>query len=222
MQDLIARRRRARGAPPVRLVAAAIVIVSTLAACTGTGGGWLPPDKVAFHGKASFGFTFSCERSSSTTQSSNPKPGRLRLELTYTDQGLNPVGASFGIHGIADAVDPVLESQICVGQEPQEEQPPVPGQLVFLGRYRLTSGSRPAGFPATCAQRSFDGGPNCRFEVVVQDTDRNLAPSAGDSFSIKLTTVTDPTVTDLGSLVPPVLFYARGGRLGGGNISVDA
>ena len=34
--------------------------------------------------------------------------------------------------------------------------------------------------------------------------------------------VKDPSVTDLGSLVPPVLFYARGGLLGGGNILVDA
>ena len=208
--------------PPRRLVAAIVVMAAILAACTGTGGGWLPPDNLAFKGKASFGFTFSCERSSKTTQSANPKPGRLRLELSYTDQGLNPIGGSFGIHGIADTIDPVVESQVCVGQEEQAEQPPVPGQLVFLGRYRLTSASRPVGFPATCGQRTFEGGANCRFEVVVQDNDRNLAPSAGDSFSIKLTTVKDPTITDLGSLVPPVLFYARGGLLGGGDISVDA
>lgn len=222
MQDQSSTHRRHRPTPPRRLVAAAIVIGAVLAACTGTGGGWLPPDNLAFRAKASFGFTFSCERSSRTTQSTNPKPGRLRLELTYADQGANPIGGSFGIHGIADTIDPVVESQVCVGQEEQGEQPPVPGQLVFLGRYRLTSASRPLGFPAACAQRSFGGGANCRFEVVVQDNDRNLAPSVGDSFSIKLTTVTDPTNSDLGSLLPPVLFYTRGGLLGGGNISVDA
>jgi hypothetical protein len=222
MQALPTTHRRPGRTRPRRLLAATMVIGGLLAACTGTGGGWLPPDNVAFQGKASFGFTFSCERSSQTTQSTNPKPGRLRLELSYNDQGRNPIGGAFGIHGVADAIDPVLESQVCVGQEEQAEQPPVPGQLVFLGRYRLTSASRPIGFPAVCAQRSFDGGANCRFEVVVQDNDRNRAPSAGDSFSIVLTTVTDPTVTDLGSLMAPVLFYARGGLLGGGNISVDA
>jgi hypothetical protein len=198
-----------------------VLVVASLAACTGTGGGWLPPDHVAFQANATFGFTFSCQRSSKTTQSTNPKPGQLKIELAYNEQGLNPIGAAFGIHGIADQVDPVVESEVCAGQQPQEEQPPVPGQLVFLGRYRLTSG-RPAGFPAQCATSTFTGGANCRFEVVVQDIDRNLAPSAGDSFSITLTTVTDPTVTDLGSLLPPVVFYARAGFLGGGNISVDA
>ena len=205
-----------------RVLIAGATLVATLAACSGTGGGSLPPDGLAFQDKASFGFTFSCERSSRTTQNANPQPGRLRLQLTYTDHGLNPVGAPFGVHGIADTIDPVLESQICAGQEEQGEQPPVPGQLVFLGRYRLTSTSRPAGFPVECAQRTFASGTNCRFEVVVQDNDRNLAPSAGDSFSISLTSVTDPTVTDFESLVPPVLFYARGGFLSGGNISVDA
>jgi len=194
-----------------------MLIVSTLAACTGVGGGWLPPDNVLFKANASFGFTFSCERSSKSTQSTNPKPGQLRIELAYNEQGLNPLGSGFTIHGIADQIDPVLESQVCVGQE---EQPPVVGQLVFLGRYRLSS-TPPAGFPAACAKTTWTRGANCRFEVIVQDNDRNLAPSAGDSFSIKLTTITDPTVTDFGSLVPPVVFYARAGLLGGGNVTVD-
>jgi hypothetical protein len=217
MQDPSATPRSTRA----RFAAATILVVATLAACTGTGGGWLPPDHVGFQANASFGFTFSCQRASKSTQSTNPKAGQLKLELAYNEQGINPLGAAFTIHGIADRIDPVVESQVCAGQEPQQEQPPVPGQLVFLGRYRLSSAA-PAGFPTQCAKSTFTSGTNCRFEVVVQDNDRNLAPSAGDSFSIKLTTVTDPTATDLGSLLPPILFYARAGLLGGGNITVDA
>jgi hypothetical protein len=221
MHELPTTHRQPGPTRPRRVLAAAMVIGAMLVACTGTGGGWLPPDNVAFQAKASFGFTFSCERSSKTTQSTNPKPGQLRLELSYTDQGLNPIGGSFGIHGVADTIDPVVESQVCIGQEEQAEQPPVPGQLVFLGRYRLTSPTRPLGFPTQCAQRTF-GRSNCRFEVIVQDNDRNLQPSVGDSFSITLSTVTDPMETDISSLLPPVVFYARAGFLAGGSISVDA
>jgi hypothetical protein len=66
----------------------------------------------------------------------------------------------------------------------------------------------------------------CRFEVIVQDNDRNLAPSTGDSFSIKLSTVTascadpipDPTCSQLPAAT---VFYARAGTLSSGNITVD-
>jgi len=200
-----------------RLFAGAVIALAVVTACTGTGGGWLPPDGVLFAANASFGFTFSCERSSQTTQSGNPKPGQLKLELAYNEKGRNPLGAAFSIHGVADSIDPVLESEVCVGQE---EQPPGAGHLVFLGRYRLTS-TPPAGFPVQCAQTTISAA-NCRFEVDVQDNDRNLAPSAGDGFAISLTSVTDATVTDLGSLAPPVLFYSRAGLLGGGNITVGS
>ena len=64
-----------------------------------------------FTGQASFGFTFSCEK------------GDLKIELSYNDKGSNPLGSSFGIHGIVDRIDPVLESQICIGENP----PPPPG-----------------------------------------------------------------------------------------------
>jgi hypothetical protein len=56
----------------------------------------------------------------------------------------------------------------------------------------------------------------CRFEVFVRDNDRNLAPSTGDFFSIKLSSATAPS-TVLDSPVP----YARAGLLEGGNINVD-
>ena len=190
------------------LLAAAGLLVVVLAACTGRGGGQLPPSP-GFTGPASFGFSFSCEN------------GRLRIELSYTDHGSNPIGSSFSIHGTVDQVDPVLESAVCIDQNPP---PPPENQLIFLGRYRLTS-SAPAGFPSTCPTQETTTSPLCRFEVIVQDNDRNLAPSTGDFFSIKLSTVTascaDPVPDPTCSQLPPVtVFYARAGTLSSGNITV--
>jgi hypothetical protein len=189
------------------LVAVGILAV-VLTACTGRGGGQLPPSP-GFTGPASFGFDFSCEN------------GQLRIQLSYTDHGSNPIGSSFSIHGTVDQVDPVLESQVCIDQNPP---PPPENQLIFLGRYRLTS-SPPAGFPSTCPTQETPTSPLCRFEVIVQDNDRNLAPSPGDFFSIKLSTVTascaDPIPDPTCSQLPPVtVFYARAGTLSSGNITV--
>jgi hypothetical protein len=186
-----------------------------LTACTGRGGGQLPPDNVVFKAPASFGFSFSCEDKGGL----NPPTGRLAIELAYTDQGSNPTGSSFSIHGTVDAIDPVLESEVCAGQEP----PPGGNELIFLGRYRLTS-SAPGGFPKTCPTRETTTTPLCRFEVIVRDNDLNHAPSTGDYFSINLTGVTtactsvppDPTCSDL-----PAGFYTRDGLLSSGNLTVD-
>ena len=108
-------------------LAAIGVLVAVLTACTGRGGGQLPPDKVAFKGPASFGFSFSCEDSGGL----NPPTGQLRIQLAYADQGSNPIGSSFGIHGIVDTIDPVLESVICIGQNPPPggERADLPGPL---------------------------------------------------------------------------------------------
>lgn len=191
------------------VVTVALVLVAT--ACTGTGGGQLPPS-VGFTGPASFGFDFSCERSSRST-STDPPAGRLRLQLSYSEHGSYlVVGSPFSIHGIVDMVDPVLESMICVGQNPPEPDPSV---LIFLGRYRLTS-SAPAGFPSTCAARETESTPLCRFEVTVRDNDRNRAPSAGDYFQIRLSS---GTVLD-DELDPATVFYTRSGLLSGGNLTV--
>jgi hypothetical protein len=196
------------------VLAAAGVLLATLAACTGRGGGYLPPD-AAFTGQASFGFSVSCERSSNST-SLNPPAGRLRIQLSYTDHGSSAlIGSPFSIHGTVDTIDPALvESMICIGQEP----PPGtdPNKLIFLGRYRLTS-SAPAKFPTTeeCPTRESPATLLCRFEVIVQDNDRNHAPSTGDFFSINLTTVKVLT-SEL-----PVGFYTRAGFLAGGNLTVD-
>jgi hypothetical protein len=186
------------------------ILIALVAACTGRGGGQLPPASPAFTGAASFGFSFSCES------------GKLKIQLSYTDHGSNPIGSPFSIHGIVDQVDPVLESAVCIDHNPP---PPPENQLIFLGRYSLTS-SPPAGFPASCPTRATDTNSLCRFEVIVQDNDRNLAPSPGDFFSIKLSTVTarcdapipDPTCTQLPALS---VFYARAGYLNSGNITVD-
>ena len=205
-------------------LAAIGVLVAVLTACTGRGGGYLPPGPsvgtaqvplvfpdAVFSGQASFGFDFSCERSSRST-SPNPPTGQLRIQLAYTDHGTSLLlGAPFSIHGIVDKIDPVLESQICIGQNPPPENIP----LIFLGRYRPTT-SPPAGFPQTCPSRETKTTPLCRFEVIVQDNDGNLAPSKGDFFSIKLSNAT--AVTSV--LDPATVFYARAGYLEGGNLTV--
>jgi hypothetical protein len=191
----------------VSLAVAGILMV-VLAACTGRGGGYLPPQNPLFTGQASFGFTFSCEDKGGV----NPPTGQLRIQLSYNDKGSNPIGSSFGIHGTVDTIDPVLESAICIGQNP----PPGGNELIFLGRYWLTSGS-PGLFPTSCPTRETPTSPLCRFEVIVQDNDQNLAPSPGDFFSIKLSKATALT----SELDPMTVFYARAGYLAGGNVTVD-
>jgi hypothetical protein len=198
------------------VLAAAGILAVTLTACTGSGGGYLPAGPTAsdtlpetvFSGKASFGFNFSCEDKGGI----NPQTGRLRLQLSYTDQGTSQLlGAPFSIQGTADTLDPVLESELCIGQNP----PPGGSELIFLGRYRLTSSS-PPGFPQSCPSRETSTSPLCRFEVIVRDTDGNLGMAKGDFFSIKLSSATAVT----SELDPLTVFYARAGYLEGGNLKV--
>ncbi len=189
------------------LLAAAGILTLALTACTGRGGGQLPPVNGVFNAPASFGFSFSCQDAGGI----NPPTGQLRIELAYIDHGTNPIGSGFAIHGTVDTIDPVLESAICIGQNP-----PPGGTLIFLGRYGLTS-PPPAGFPRTCPRRETRATPSCRFEVIVRDNDMNRAPSAGDYFSIKLSTVTAPT----SELDAAAVFYARAGLLSSGNLTVD-
>ena len=183
------------------LLAAACMLAVVLTACTGRGGGQLPPS-AGFTGAASFGFTFSCEN------------GDLKIELSYNDKGSNPLGSSFGIHGIVDKIDPVLESEICIDHNPP---PPPENQLIFLGRYYLTS-SAPSRFPSTCPTRANSTTPLCRFEVIVQDNDKSRTPSQGDFFSIKLSKVTALT-SEFPD--PATVVYARAGTLSSGNLTVD-
>jgi hypothetical protein len=187
------------------------ILLLMLAACTGRGGGVLPPDGAGFAGPASFGFDFSCERSSKST-SPNPPPGRLRIELAYVEHGANLlVGSGFSIHGTVDSIDPVLESAICIGQEP----PPGGSKLIFLGRYRPTSPA-PAKFQS-CPTRETATAPLCRFEVIVKDNDGNSGPSIGDFFSITLS-----NLTVLTSKIPAAtVLYTRAGLLQSGNLTVN-
>jgi hypothetical protein len=191
------------------LLAAAGILAVLLTACKGSGGGYLPPNEPAgFTGKASFGFNFSCEDKGGL----NPPTGQLRLQLSYTDQGTSQLlGAPFSIQGTADELDPVVESALCIDQNP----PPGGNELIFLGTYRLTS-SPPPGFPQTCPSRETSTSPLCRFEVIVQDIDGNRAGSKGDFFSIKLSSATAVT----SELDPLTVFYARAGYLEGGNLKV--
>ena len=71
------------------------------------------------------------------------RPGVVRLQLqlreratstasqlAYIDHGSNPLGSPFAIHGIVDTIDPVLESAICIGQNPPPpETADLPGPL---------------------------------------------------------------------------------------------
>jgi hypothetical protein len=190
------------------VLTAAGILAVTLTACTGAGGGYLPPNKATgFSGKASFGFNFSCEDKGGI----NPPTGQLRLQLTYTDHGSNPIGSPFSIKGTADKLDPVLESMFCIGQNP----PPGGNELISVGTYRPTT-PPPTGFPQTCPRRETSTSPLCRFEVIVRDIDGNLAVSTGDFFSIKLSSST--AVTSV--LDPATVFYAREGYLAGGNLTV--
>jgi hypothetical protein len=189
------------------LLAAVGILALVLTACRGVGGGQLPPDNVLFKAPASFGFSFSCEDKGGI----NPPTGQLAIQLSYIDHGANPLGSGFSIHGIVDQIDPVLESAICIGQNP----PPGGNELIFLGRYRLTS-SAPAGFPSTCPTRETKTTPLCRFEVIVRDNDQNLRPSPGDYFQITLSSATAVT----SELDPEFVFYTRAGLLSSGNLTV--
>jgi hypothetical protein len=203
------------GAHPSRrrslFLAAAGLLMVVLTACTGRGGGQLPPGaslntNVLFNGSASFGFSFSCQDSGGI----NPPTGKLAIELAYADKGTSILLRSpFGIHGTVDTIDPTLESALCIGQNP----PPDGSTLIFLGQYRLTSSSAPAGFPKTCAKAA----STCRFEVVVRDNDMNRMPSPGDYFQITLSSATAVT----SELDPATVFYTRAGLLSAGNLTVN-
>jgi hypothetical protein len=100
---------------------------------------------------------------------------------------------------------------MCTGQNP----PPGGNELIFLGRYRPTT-PPPPGFPTTCPRRETSTSPLCRFQVIVRDTDGNLAASKGDFFSIKLSSATAVTA----ELDPATVFYVRAGYLERGNLTV--
>lgn len=180
------------------------LLAVVLTACTGRGGGQLPPQAGAYNAAASFGFQFSCEDKGGI----NPPTGKLAIQLSYTERSTGLLTTPFGIHGVADVIDSVLESQLCQGQNP----PPGGNELIFLGTYRTTSAA-PAFFPRTCTTST----SLCRFEVIVRDNDQNQAPSPGDYFQITLSSTTALT----SELDPATVFYTRAGLLSAGNITVS-
>jgi hypothetical protein len=205
------------------LLAAACILAVVLTACTGRGGGQLPPGG-GFTGAASFGFSFSCEDKGGINQ----QTGQLNIELSYDDKGsntLNPVSSPFGIHGTVDTIQSSVESALCIGQNPVPDPLP-PNELIFLGRYRLTSGS-PSSLSACPTSETTT---MCRFEVDVKDNDKSQTPSQGDSFTI---TLSNAPVSCPGSTLdqvapcshlpeaPGPFPYTRGGKLSSGNVTVD-
>ena len=142
----------------------------------------------------------------------NPPAGRLRIQVSYDEHGANPLGSAFAIHGTVDTLDPVLESEICIGQNP----PPTANELIFLGKFSL-SGSAPARFPKSCPAQATATSSLCRFEVIVHDNDLSRGPSKGDAFAIRLSSATAVT----SDLDPATVFYARAGLLSSGNLTVD-
>ena len=142
----------------------------------------------------------------------NPQTGQLMIQLSYTDHGNSLLDSAFGIHGIVDTIEPIEESMICIGQN----APPGGNELIFLGRYYLTS-SAPSSFPSTCPTRDSATTPLCRFKVIVRDNDNNDAPSSGDYFHITLSSGTALT----SELVPATVFYTRAGELSSGNLTVN-
>jgi hypothetical protein len=208
------------------MLAAACILAVVLTACTGRGGGQLPPGN-GFTGAASFGFSFSCEDKGGINQ----QTGQLKIELSYNDKGSNTINSNsvsspFGIHGTVDELQPVVESAVCSGKVPPPEPKLLPGQLIFLGRYRLTSGS-PSSLSACPTSETTT---MCRFEVDVQDNDKSQTPSQGDSFKITLSNVpvscpgsTLDQVAPCSHLpeAPGPFPYTRGGKLSSGNVTVD-
>jgi hypothetical protein len=203
------------------MLAAVCALAVVLTACTGRGGGQLPPS-AGFSAPASFGFSFSCEDKGGL----NKQTGKLQIELSYNDKGTNVMlGSSFGIHGTVDELQPVVESAVCSGKVPPPEGVDLPpNALIFLGRYRLTSGS-PSKLGACPTS---DTTTSCRFEVDVQDNDKSQTPSEGDTFKIMLSNVPVScngsllevaSCSELPAEAAPV--YTRAGTLSSGNLTVD-
>ena len=105
-------------------------------------------------------------------------------------------------------MDPVLESQCCISQNP----PPPENQLIFLGRYRQIAG--PPGIFQTC--RRARRRPR-RYAASSHRAGQRPKPDsvAGDFFSIKLS-----NSIVLSSSSTLTVLYARAGYLAGGNVTV--
>src|SRR5215212_9936396 len=68
------------------------LLAVVLTACTGRGGGQLPPQVGAYNASASFGFQFSCEDKGGI----NPPTGKLAIQLSYTERSTGVLTTPFG------------------------------------------------------------------------------------------------------------------------------
>ena len=113
------------------LLAAACILAVVLTACTGRGGGYLPPGSDQFPDRVHRPGVVRLHLQLRGKGGMNPPTGQLRIELAYTDQGSSPLGSPFGIHGIVDKIDPVLESDDLYRPESasRRERADLPGPL---------------------------------------------------------------------------------------------
>lgn len=224
-------RLRARRARRIGTAGFAFALLST--GCQARGGGWLSPNAAyvgdpktgnatvyaTYSGKATFGFTFTCE------DRQNGKVA-VRAELEYKDEALstfepfealrtltNPAGKltlpSVALHGVTDLMElNVGAGKTCADQEAVYSAVfPDPSAAVFKGYY-WTKTNEPT---AICNRELLDEAV-CRFEIIVDDVSEpgSLGPTAdqADSFAIDIKG-------------GDYLHYTRADQIEGGNIQVE-
>ena len=149
-----------------------------------------------FTGQASFGFTSAARRADledrALLQRQGQQPARLAVRDPWHRRQDRP-GA--GIRRSASARIRLLR------RERADLLGPLPADVVGA-----------VGLPVDVPKTETSTSPLCRFEVIVRDNDQNLSPSPGDFFSIKLSTVTCASPTDVScSNSRATVFYARAG-----------
>ena len=185
------------------------VLVAVLTACTGRGADTCRLTSVAFTGPASFGFTLQLRGQGRREPADRSAAHPALLQRTRQQPR---IGSPFGIHGIVDMIDPVLESMICIGQNP----PPGGKELIFLGRYRPTT-SAPAGFPKSCpTRRRRPTAVPFRGHRAGQRQEPARRRRATSSRSRCRAPRQSPSDLD-----PATVFYTRAGLLEGGNLTVN-
>ena len=178
----------------------ALAALLALGACRATGGGYLPPNNVAFKGQADFGFNFTCEVDTAK------KRAVVRGTITYHDDPSPLAPKGVRLNG---TVDPFFIENIDLSELPPGTEGPINcadadvtlgleglGNARFQGEYR----SQDTTIPET--QRTG------RFQVDVQDMGEPPPSIEGDSFDILLT----------GGYYAG---YNRAGFVEGGNIQVE-
>ena len=143
-------------------------------------------------------------------------PARTRRPVGCTSSSPTPTMARtlsvpwFSIHGTVDTLDPVLESAICIGQNP----PPGGNDSDLPGSLPDARPRRPRRVPAAVHHRT----ARCRFEVIVRDNDKNRR-SVGRRLLLHHPVERHRRCPP--SSIPPTVFYTRAGLLSSGNLTVD-